>query len=92
MEDVREVLEKRVHKDCAGLIVQYLLPLPKLPYLDELEVRTHHLSNFLNAPLVFSSDMPFRVTSHCNAVLFGHWTLCDCYYIQRQAHVLFLTG
>jgi len=47
---VRACLDERtpLGRDCGGLVLAYLTPLPPLPFLRELEVRTYWVAYHLN--------------------------------------------
>lgn len=59
MDTLQEIVSDKVGKDCAGIIVDYLIPLPKLPFLDELEVMTEKIA--------FLCDYAVDTCHHFNA-------------------------
>jgi hypothetical protein len=43
MDSIKEILNDHLCQDCSGMVINYLTPLPPLPFIQELEEATREI-------------------------------------------------
>lgn len=89
LHSIRDLLETEtsLRKDCSGLVASYLAPLP---FLDDLEAKTHDVRRCLNilgylcaGPFDWRRGQPYFVISR-RCMYSAAWTICFHWYCQHK--------
>lgn len=88
LEEIAEEVKLYLSRDCTTIVVQYLVPLPPLPYLQQLQDSTMPIRAATRSPAPHdwahdkraNRSYRWRITwkCHCWGTSYFLWSLCNC--------------